>query len=86
MGYSCNECIFCYINGKGNNPVRSYYNVCMTCFEKTLDPNVQGRSRSAIHNFDIFFDNICEVCITKKRALISAPACESCLYVDHTDE
>lgn len=79
MGYSgTTECIFCYTNGRGCCTVESHIDVCITCFDVKIGPDVL-RVAGEMKNFDIAVDCYCRLCRKRKLVGFYIPVCEDCV-------
>lgn len=78
MGYDNYECINCYCNGGENNPVKEYFNICMTCMDEiTQEEQNNPRVTNSFSQWNNFCSN-CVMCGKVNCFVFRAPMCESC--------
>ena len=82
MGYDNDECVWCYMNGGGNNSDCDTHIVCLVCMnEMTEDGGCSSRFTSGLKSFLESGVGKCHLCNRECCVWFEAPLCS-----EHTDE
>lgn len=80
MGYDYEECVFCYLQGRGNEPTNEIpYDVCFQCLESANITKYVGRVPSKISSrLGCISHGDCMTCVREEVFLISVNLCDDC--------
>ena len=83
MGYGDDECVWCYMNGGGNNSDCGTCSVCLVCMNEMTEDGCPYRFLSALRSFLESGDGKCAICRRECCVWFEAPLCEEHTHSDH---